>query len=389
MIALRHMMSTISRLCGLMTLIVTGMSVTAWAAVPRTINETIAVTFLTPALGWRAADKWNPNIGGSGPLAVSRTLDGGLHWQNFSTVTGAIRGNGESLDISVSHMLFATPRDGWLYGDRLYATHDGGRTWQQLPISGTQTALSLSGTRIWRLDSSCDVPANRCRFNLLTSTAGSNSWHLMAWHPPAAATVGTVLARGDASHAWLVSGPYMIKQRLQLRLLSTVDDGRTWRTLPIPCSGHGAGSMYAQVVPYTTTSVWIFCASEPSAGEQPKSVFRSADGGHTWRMVANSGGFGNDSHGLHNLTIAGYFGNAAVTTADDAWIALGRGTLMRTTDGGRAWRPAISYAVANPADGGVGPVQFVDAQHGWLFSYPNLLFRTTDGGRHWKKIHLR
>jgi photosystem II stability/assembly factor-like uncharacterized protein len=105
-------------------------------------------------------------------------------------------------------------------------------------------------------------------------------------------------------------------------------------------------------------------------------------------MVADSGGFGQDSHALHNFTIAGYLNNAAVTTQSDAWVALSRGTLMHTADGGHTWRLAIPYAIANPGDGGVGPVQFVDAQHGWLFSFPNLLFRTTDGGRHWQKVTL-
>jgi photosystem II stability/assembly factor-like uncharacterized protein len=80
--------------------------------------------------------------------------------------------------------------------------------------------------------------------------------------------------------------------------------------------------------------------------------------------------------------------DAAVTSPSSAWLALGRGTLLHTADGGRSWREAIPYAKANPGDGGVGPIIFVDSQHGWLFSFPSLLFRTVDGGRHWQEIHL-
>ena len=180
----------------------------------------------------------------------------------------------------------------------------------------------------------------------------------------------------------------MVNNGPGLRLLGTADGGKSWRALPMPCNRAGAGSMYAQVVPYTAASLWMFCASESSAGEQPKSVFRSADGGQTWRIVANSGGFGNDRGKLQNLTIAGYVDNAAVTSPADAWIALGRYTLMHTGDNDRTWHAAIPVQVANPGGGGVGPVQFVDARHGWVFSFPNLLFRTRDGGKTWQTIHL-
>jgi photosystem II stability/assembly factor-like uncharacterized protein len=81
--------------------------------------------------------------------------------------------------------------------------------------------------------------------------------------------------------------------------------------------------------------------------------------------------------------------SAVLSSPSSAWLALGRGTLLNTADGGRTWREAIPYARANPLDGGVGPVFFLDSRHGWLFSSPSLLFRTVDAGRHWQEIHLR
>jgi photosystem II stability/assembly factor-like uncharacterized protein len=100
-------------------------------------------------------------------------------------------------------------------------------------------------------------------------------------------------------------------------------------------------------------------------------------------LVAASG-----RDGLKNISSSGYLHNAALTTPSSAWLALGRGTLLHTSDGGRTWREAIPYARANPGDGGVGPVVFVDRRHGWLLSIPRLLFRTADGGDHWRAIYL-
>jgi photosystem II stability/assembly factor-like uncharacterized protein len=368
------------------TLMTSGTMATS-ASARGTITETLSLTFLTQSLGWRATDRWNPNTGSRAPLSISRTLDGGVHWQPVAVVAGAGYGKSGSFNVYASRILFADPRDGWLYGNRLYATHDGGLTWRRLPLHGSQTSLSLAGTSVWRLDSSCNARTNRCRFSLLTSAVGSDTWHLMAWRPPRAAILDSFLARADQLHAWLISGPHMEQNHMVLRLLGTEDGGVSWHELPMPCSRNGAGSMYAQLIPYTAASLWIFCVSQPSAGAQAKAVFRSSDGGRRWRSVARSSSFGR-STAADNLTIGGYLNDAAITTAVDAWIALNRGTLVHTIDGGRTWHQAIPINVANPGGGGVGPVQFVDAWHGWLFSFPHLLFRTTDGGRHWQKIQL-
>lgn len=386
------MMNAFLRCCAIILLGVTAITFgpTVTLASPQgPITETLSLTFLTPSLGWRVTDRWNPNTGARGPLSVSRTLDGGVHWQPVSVVSGADYGKSGSFNVYASSILFADPRDGWLYGNRLYATHGGGRTWRRLPLRGSQTSLRLSGTSVWRLDSSCNARTNRCRFSLLTSTAGSDTWHLLPWRPPRAATLGSSLARADQLHAWLISGPYMVQNHMLLRLLGTEDGGYTWHALPMPCNHTGFGALYANLLPYTARSLWLFCASQPSAGNQAKSVFRSFDGGHSWRMISRSAVFGNNVGDIGTFTGGGYLNNAAVTTPADAWVALSRGTLLHTADGGRTWRPAIPYAMANPGDGGVGPVQFVDARHGWLFSFPNLLFRTTDGGRHWQKILLK
>src|SRR5579864_6468785 len=86
----------------------------ATAAASGTVTETLSLTFLTPALGWRVTDRWNPDTGARGPLSVSRTDDGGVHWHPLWAVTGAGHGKSGSFDVYISRILFADPRDGWL-----------------------------------------------------------------------------------------------------------------------------------------------------------------------------------------------------------------------------------------------------------------------------------
>lgn len=341
----------------------------------QTTTETLSFTFINPSIGWRVTQRWNGTTGSRGAIGISRTNDGGLHWTPLCSVPGLL----------IARILFADRRNGWLYGSRLYATHDGGRTWRRMPLHGSQTMVDLSGTSVWRLDSACGTAINHCHFTLLRSVAGSEHWHL-ASRPPVAPRIGSSITRANAKVAWITGGasPTMNSQRLAL--VATTDGGTNWQRLPMPCNRTGFGALYGSLVAYTAVDLWLFCASEPSAGSQAKSVFRSFDGGHSWRLIARSPVFGNSSAAVGSFSGSGYLNDVAVTSPNDAWVALGRGTLIHSGDGGRTWHQAIPIQRADPGGGGVGPIQFVDPRHGWLLSFPSLLFRTIDGGQQWQAM---
>jgi hypothetical protein len=89
--------------------------------------------------------------------------------------------------------------------------------------------------------------------------------------------------------------------------------------------------------------------------------------------------------------------SASFTSADDGWV-LGTATcagapcasIVRTTDGGRAWSslPAPDAAVAAGGSGtaGVRGLRFADALNGWAFG-PDL-WATHDGGATWSPVSL-
>ena len=352
----------------------TGETVDRLAYAAPAAPQSTAPTFFDPNNGWRMEASRDPVHNLRGPLYVLRSRDGGRHWQRTGTIPHGLVEMQGMFGMRVSQLAFATPVDGWAYGSGLYSTHDGGKSWKQLAIHGMTTTISIAGRSIWRLDSSC--PQGTCTDRWYAAAAGSDTW-LARPLPRSEVT----FVRINPTHAYLIALLHPGRNAKQT-LMRTVDGGATWTRLPDPCPPGSAPPMLAS---FGFEHLWTLCAWGSSAGAESKTVYRSDDAGGSWRLVSASG----VRYPLHNLTAAGYAVSLALTSANSAWLALGRGTLLHTADGGQTWAPAIPYAQANPLDGGVGPVMFVDRLHGWLFSFPDLLFRTVDGGRHWGEIRLR
>jgi photosystem II stability/assembly factor-like uncharacterized protein len=64
-------------------------------------------------------------------------------------------------------------------------------------------------------------------------------------------------------------------------------------------------------------------------------------------------------------------------------MALNRGTLYVTHDGGQNWAAIGTDQPINLGDAPIGPLCFVDRAHGWLVA-AGRVFRTVDGGVTWQ-----
>src|SRR5262249_34822562 len=131
-------------------------------------------------------------------------------------------------------------------------------------------------------------------------------------------------------------------------------DGR-WSTLAVAPDG----------------AMWAVCASEPGAGQQPKELTVSTDGGKTWvsRGRLESGGYGLDVYPF---------------SATMAWRTGARAELYRTTDGTH-WQ-----AVAQNPSGAYAGFVAIDADSAAYVDYgpadqpeAHVLYVTRDGGRTW------
>ena len=123
------------------------------------------------------------------------------------------------------------------------------------------------------------------------------------------------------------------------------------------------------------------CASEPSVGEQLKSVLESVNGGRTWVLKTDS-----------SIDI-GYLGALDLFSGRHAFLVGGRSSLMVTHDGGEQWH-AVTPLIGSSA-GGTFQVQFFNDEHGLVLGNNDndneklTLWRTSDGGAHWTTITSR
>lgn len=162
----------------------------------------------------------------------------------------------------------------------------------------------------------------------------------------------------------------------------TANGGRTWRQLTLP---QGTGRVYSSqqgtgVQFLDRRNGWMFVneivGSPPTVGVRGV-IARTTNGGRTWR---------------ESFVPSPSFGRISFLDARRGWLltSTSRGEkLLRTIDGGNAWKP-----VSRPAVG--GPMTFIDGRVGFLavpmqiigpvIGTPGAnLYRTTDGGRTWSQ----
>lgn len=341
---------------------------------------------------------WIPLNVGAGPIdgGLSVTRDGG---KSFRVVGASNSENAEETQkiTSAREIVFQSAQTGWAVGmdlnrgDYLLKTEDGGSTWQQFYPEPTPTVdLSFvnSGTG-YGLGSLSDPNA------LVKTEDGGQSWRM------AKSFTGEYFVKNlsfiSPEEGWVLAAPVSASDG-SLAVLHTLDGGVTWSKL---CDG---------LAPNETPDCFRFFDKMGGAvimtGGQ---IYRTADGGKTWKPSAYSGGDGliSNQHALRSLSgdktdwkspvsslkSAGAVA-AALLPAGKGFLLTGASSgesdsgyeLMTTSDGGKTWDPhpfpkEIKKGTFDSASDRL-PMQFTNNAHGWLLTDHGLLV-TTDGGRCW------
>ena len=309
-----------------------------------------SVTFVSGTHGWVLGTA--PCASASPCPAMAETLDGGDHWQ-LAAAPGDL-----PADLSSTGVRFADDHIGWVYGDGLWETRNGGTTWVSvtLPtmVAGDHVAsLETGAGRVYALVTSPGDQASAAQgsapVRVLRSAPGSDVWSVVLQAP------------GHASGG-------LVMQRGVVRLL--VDDG-AFTSAPSPCQNP------VTLAAAGATEVTVVCSLGAAAGSSQKTIMVSHDSGASYQRRTDAPLDGSVMQAsmadAHTIVIAASSGAAFLHVSADggstwqttslapgggSWFDLGFTTttrgiavldtveqaeLLRSVDAGRSWQ-AVPFA---------------------------------------------
>ena len=344
--------------------------------------QPVSVSFVSADVGW---------VLGAAPCSsgqcawILHTTDGGATWASIPappapiSSDGLIPVSGLATGSGVSGLRFADAQNGWAFGPDLWATHDGGSSWQQVTIPGATSAAVVAleasagsvhavfydmtgapavriatspvGRDAWAVSpTSVQIGAGPVPSTQLV-LSGSSGWLLQVDR----VVVGGARLSGGAWGNWnavcsSVTGPAVLAASSPTELAAACDVG-LWSTpqgerLYV---SHDGGSTFAQAGT-TIPLQQVESVATPSAGtvlvagigSQSSAMLGSFDGGRTWQTVLSFPstnpatftylGFTTSSQGVAITQSGAGTGNAG---------RVGTGTLYMTRDGGHSWSAVV------------------------------------------------
>lgn len=344
--------------------------------------------FTSSSVGWlagRGCVQVKPGTSSGKPPVMQctgviyHTIDGGKHWLSLDT--------GKLIPCKIE---FTSDKTGWLIGVKngqngycsgdtsgtgvIQQTSDGGASWttRYLPSGPGILPTDLSFTsndQGWVTLSDCPSEESPCSWQVISTTDAGRNWNTTT--VPITAHQAS-LAHPDANDGWVIAGGDNL-----VNIADSHDGGRTWQLRSIPAR---LGGWQATIFFLNAQQGWFLTGGEPGAGQEFKDLYGTTDGGRTWSLVA---GPSIKPLAPGPLGSSGYVGPLAFATPNDGWIALQRGGVWQTTDGGKHWSPIKAI----PPEPSPQDVEFDGAQLGWATGLRYVML-TGNGGASWQAVPL-
>ena len=350
----------------------------------------IALSFVNATVGFGVYSPVNVS-GVSGQAELVSTTDGGSTWH---MVGPSPVGDGPT-ESEPPRLTFVSDADGVEYGTQgAFATHDAGRHWSPIAVSGRVVASTGTGRDLWLTDTTCTVSPTTapCTVGIEASSNAGRTWRALDLPPgpfrAAQTAVGAggtlVVAEWGDHEGYSANNPGV--------LLTSTDGGGSWQQRPLPCPTEFRLGGQLSLAPSSRT-IWLVCSGEGAVGTRPNVVYRSTDLGTSW--VAESSyppALDATAHLLPGAPTGTIYALVA-RSSTEAWVLeMRRGGLLATSDGGRSWHDALPATTSQRvgtqlrALAVVTPTRAYVAAHAFSFTFHGGLWRTTDGGRTWKRV---
>jgi photosystem II stability/assembly factor-like uncharacterized protein len=320
-------------------------------------------TFVSPKVGWVLGTQDCCNS-----ILIRHTVNGGKTW----TRTKAPSMDREQASY-INSIRFANSQDGWLFGETIWSTHDGGKHWHLVdPSPGHRffvLALEAAGGLVHVVGLS-DLPHESDGLYgvaIASSAVGSDRFAISTTMLPSGSG-----PRPQASLALHGTAGWLTISNRGAVFAARLVGGR-WEAATAPCKGQAtlAAVSSTTVVAACETGYW---GSAPSVTEDG---YISTDSGRTYSRLPSSLPFP-----AHEVA-APVTGILVINGTPDG----STGELDTSSDGGRTW--SSLYRLAGATWEYVG---FTTPQQGEAIAWgtgPSTRFlMTTDGGHHWHTVNL-
>jgi len=349
------------------------LAATGSAQSSQTAHRFADLNWLSSQRGWALVS--TPCANGAGRCTgVYATRNGGRTWNRLTRANafGCAR-----LSTCVTHLLFVTSRIGYLYGHASFLTTDGGRTWK--PAPGPQVeSLVFSRGSVFRLvyqGTGCPGP---CQVAIQRSRPGARTWRTLG-HWPNTLGYGEQLYAGGGNLYVVFLGHIAGGQpSAHARIDISRNNGGTWTTRRDPCGGVGAREADAVAASAAGRLFAVLCVARRGGTRTFTALSRDAGRtfgkGASFRMTAASqvavGAAARIAVGNAGVTGGGSFGYE----------------LAVSSTRGRSWRAAIRDREHLAQDLEGGSLQLVGAREvSWVGS-PYFAWQSFDGGTSWRKL---
>jgi photosystem II stability/assembly factor-like uncharacterized protein len=261
---------------------------------------------------------------------------------------------------------FANERVGYVYGSGLWSTHDGGASWREVALPGagpdtTVEAVEASSGVVYA------VMATDRGYRIVSSPEGRDAWRLAPVVVPyGAGPVPKVQLVVQHTSAWLLENDRVVVGGARLT-------NGSWQPWTPPCLTAGgpatlAASSPTDLVAICQEGIWTG-SSAPVARQHV-----STDGGTTFTTSPGE---------LPDPTTLDV--SAVATAAPGTTVVAAGSGLYRTVDGGATWRRVLAESAV-----GWNDVGFTTTTQGIAVlapsSHPGELLMTTDAGRTWTRL---
>ncbi len=285
--------------------------------------------FMNMQFAWIAATfphSTNPNA-----IQVIRTMDGGQHWQSWST--SILTTDSGSMVGDPPH--FVNTQVGWIE----IVTNGG-------PAAGSESVeifKTSNGGQNW---------------SMVTNTLSGNSGL-----PNGGLKSG--ISFQNVWDGWATGGDYSYKPWLYV----THDGGHRWQQQGLP----------PNTATFAMTTPPVFFGN---SGILPVNLINNGNGGNTMFYVTTNDG---QSWAQASSTPAPFQAQTVyIVDMHHAWAVDTNGLLYATSDGGHTWQKLISSSLH------MTQLSFVDDLNGWAIASvnnaPAKLLHTTDGGHTWQSL---